>query len=233
MTINRPILFIFIIKMDLRFKHPFTACLAAGTKCGKTELAKLFVRNAAEMITPPPEEIYWAYGEWQDGYKDLPSNVIMIEGIPDIELFKQTRQTRKLLICDDLMQAYGKQKDELVKLFCQGSHHWNLSIMHLVQNLFFSNLRTARINSHYLILMKNPADRSQIMQVARQIMPTKHKCILEAYDDACSEPFGYLLLDLEPSTPEPARIRTKIFPQDQISYAYLPTGYKYRGVAYK
>ena len=206
--------------MDLRFKHPFTACLSAGTKCGKTEWAKHFVKNAKEIIVPPPEKIYWAYGEWQDGYKDLPPEVIMIEGVPDIEMFREDKSTRKLLICDDLMQAYGKQNDQLTRLFCQGSHHWNLAIMHIVQNLFFSNLRTARINSHYIILMKNPSDRLQIMNLARQIMPTQQKCLIEAFDDACAQPYGYLLVDLEPSTPENVRLRTKIF--DEIGCVYQP-----------
>lgn len=200
--------------MDLRFKAPFTACLAAGTKCGKTTWAINFVKNASTLITPPPEKIYWAYTEWQDVYNDLPF-VTFIEGVPDFEEFKNNK-IPKLLICDDLMQNY--KKEELCQLFCQGSHHWNLSVMHIVQNLFFSNLRNARINSHYLILMKNPSDRLQVMTLARQIFPTKQKYLIEAYDDACSNQFGYLLLDLEPSTPDNVRLRTNIF--DEISYVY-------------
>ena len=208
--------------MDLRFKSPFTACLSAGTKCGKTVWAKNFVKHAQQLITPPPEKIYWAYGEWQDGYNELPPEIIMIEGIPDLELFKADKSTSKLLICDDLMQIYGsKKKDELCQLFCQGSHHWNLSILHIVQNLFFNNLRTARINSHYIILMKNPSDRLQLLNLARQIFPGKQKCMIEAFDDACSCPFGYLLLDLEPSTADDMRLRTNIFPAD-IGCVYQP-----------
>ena len=174
------------------------------------------------MITPPPEKIYWAYGEWQDGYNNLPSDVIMIEGAPDVQIFKDDKTTNKLLICDDLMQSFGKNKDDLCQLFCQGSHHWNLSIVHIVQNLFFNNLRNARINSHYLILMKNPSDRLQLLNLARQIFPGKQKCLTEAYDDACSIQFGYLLLDLEPSTPDYMRLRTNIFPSDPIGHVYQP-----------
>jgi hypothetical protein len=209
--------------MDLRFKFPFTACISAGTKSGKTEWAKKFVQHSRELIVPPPEKIYWAYGEWQDGYKMLEPYVTFIEGVPDLSLFKNDKDTNKLLICDDLMQAFGnKKKDELTALFCQGSHHWGLSILHIVQNLFYNNLRTARINSHYIILMKNPSDRLQLMTLARQIFPTKQKCLIEAFDDACAEPFGYILLDLEPSTPDNLRLRTKIFPSDPIAYVYQP-----------
>ena len=205
-----------VVKME--FKAPFTACLSAGTKCGKTEWAKQFVKNASELITPKPEKIYWAYGEWQDGYNDLPQDVMLIEGIPDMDTFKSPEP--KLLICDDLMQNFGKQKDELCRLFCQGSHHWNLSVLHIVQNLFFNNLRNARINSHYIILMKNPSDRLQLLNLARQIFPGKQKWLIESFDDACCDPYGYLVLDLEPSTADDMRLRTKIFPEDVISYVY-------------
>jgi hypothetical protein len=208
--------------MDVRFKAPFTACLSAGTKCGKTEWAKKFVKNASTMIHPPPDKIYWAYGEWQEGYKALEDTVIFIDGVPDLELFKSDKSTNKLLICDDLMQAYGKNKDELIALFCKGSHHWNLSILHILQNLFFSNMRTARVNSHYMILMKNPSDRLQLMTLANQIFPRKQKRLIEAYDDACSQQYGYLLLDLEPSTPDNIRLRTNIFPGDNYCIVYEP-----------
>ena len=202
----------------MHFKAPFTACLSAGTKCGKTNWAVNFVNNAKTLIEPSPEKIYWAYGEWQDGYKDLPSDVILIEGVPDSEVFKADKDVSKLLICDDLMRNY--KKEDLCELFCQGSHHWNLSVMHIVQNLFYNNLRNARINSHYLILMKNPSDRLQLLTLARQIFPTKQKFLSEAYDDACAEPYGYLLLDLEPSTDDSLRLRTCIFPNDPYCLVY-------------
>jgi hypothetical protein len=209
--------------MDVRFKAPFTACLTAGTKCGKTEWAKKFVRNNVSLIEPPPEKIYWAYGEWQEGYKELEDIVIFIDGVPDLDLFREDKSTRKLLICDDLMQAYGnKHKEELTALFCKGSHHWNLSILHILQNLFFSNMRTARINSHYMILMKNPADRLQLMTLANQVFPRKQKCLIESFDDACAQPYGYLVLDLEPSTPDNLRLRTSIFPEDPCCVIYEP-----------
>lgn len=43
-----------------------------------------------------------------------------------------------------------------------------------------------------------------------------------AYEDATKEPYGYLLIDLRPETDDRYRIRTKIFPDDERQYAYLP-----------
>ncbi len=186
-------------------------------------MGKRLLANVTELINPPPERIIWAYGEWQDSYSQLPPHVQLVEGLPDINELKADRHVRKLIVCDDLMQALSKSKnDELNSLFCRGSHHWNLSIVHIVQNLFFNNLRTARINCHYIVLLKNPSDRLQVMNLGKQLYPGKTKFFQEAYDDACSEPFGYLLVDMEPHTEDNVRLRTKIFP-GELCYAYLPT----------
>jgi len=52
-----------------------------------------------------------------------------------------------------------KGNDTLIKLFTRGCHHWNISVVQIVQNAFFEGLRTSRINTHYLVLFKNPADK--------------------------------------------------------------------------
>lgn len=210
--------------MDISFKFPFTCVVSGPTRSGKTEWTKRLVRHAAEMISPPPEKIIWAYGEWQDGYKDLSTipNLELVEGIPDMPSLKQDKQVRKLVICDDLMQDLANTKNnELINLFCRGSHHWNVAIVHIVQNLFYSNLRTARINSHYLVLMKNPSDRLQVMTLGRQLYPGQQKFFLDAFNDACSTQFGYILVDNEPTTDDQIRLRTNIFPGEQC-YAYVP-----------
>ena len=168
--------------MDLSLKFPFTCVVAGPTRSGKTEWTKRLVKHASELISPPPHKIIWCYGEWQDSYKDLaPYGVEFVEGTPDMGMLKGNKDERKLLICDDLMQSLGKEKNtELVSLFCRGSHHWNVGIIHIVQNLFFNNLRTARVNSHYLVLLKNPSDRLQVMNLARQLYPGQQKFFLES-----------------------------------------------------
>jgi hypothetical protein len=52
--------------------------------------------------------------------------------------------------------------------------------------------------------------------------PGKSKFVLEAFEDATKEPYGYLLIDLKPETDEKYRIRTNIFPDDDRQYAYVP-----------
>jgi len=176
--------------------------------------------HAASMISPAPEVIYWCYTEWQPMYKDLSRvGIIMTEGLPDLKEMKSDMKP-KLLILDDMMEDM-KADRKLEQLFTRGSHHWNLSIMHIVQNLFYSGLRTSRINAQYLVLMKNPSDRLQVSILAKQLYPGKTKFFMESYNDACSKSYGYLLVDLNQDTHDDMRIKTDIFP-GQTCIVYVP-----------
>ncbi len=44
---------------------------------------------------------------------------------------------------------------------------------------------------------------------------------MEAYKDACSESYGYLVVDLTQDTPEEQRLQTNIFP-GQMNVLYVP-----------
>jgi len=125
------------------------------------------------------------------------------------------------LIIDDLMH----EADERVsKIFTRVSHHKNLSVLHLTQNLFYGSKqnRTISLNSHYLVVFKNTRDATQISHLASQMYPGKSKFLIEAYRDATSKPFGYLLIDLKPDTEDQLRIRSNIFPDDAATCVYVP-----------
>ena len=206
--------------MDLRLQHPFTCIVAGPTQAGKTHWVKRFIENADIMISPRPLEVYYAYAEWQPGYNTLPRHVQMSEGLPDMAQLKSTPDLPKLLIIDDLMQEMKGDK-RLTQLFTRGSHHWNLSCIHIVQNMFFDGLRTARINAQYLVLMKNPSDKLQTTTLATQLYPGCHKYFVDSYNDATNPMYGYLFVDLHPKMEEKSRLRTHIFPGER-QVAYVP-----------
>ena len=54
--------------------------------------------------------------------------------------------------------------DRVTKLFTKECHHRNISVMFIVQNLFGKKKeqRTISLNSHYLVVFKNPRDASQM-----------------------------------------------------------------------
>ena len=79
---------------------------------------------------------------------------------------------------DDQMIEAGKD-NRIVNLFTKGSHHRNLSVIYIVQNLFHQGKgnRSISLNSHYLVLFKNPRDKLQILTLAEQIV-SKWNCLV-------------------------------------------------------
>ena len=201
--------------MDPSWSHPFTCVISGPTGAGKTVFVKKFLQHVNVLMSPPPQEIVWCYGEWQSGYESLPE-VTFQEGLPKIEEYHDGK--RRLLIIDDLM---NETDERVTNIFTKGSHHRNLSVIYLVQNLFGKNKhqRTISLNAHFLIVFKNPRDASQITHLAKQMYPGKLKYVQEAFKDATSLPYGYLVFDLRQTTPDHLRLRTRIFPPDhQVVY---------------
>ena len=108
-------------------------------------------------------------------------------------------------------------------LFTKLSHHRNVSVVFVTQNLFHRNrhVRTMNLNTHYVVLFKNPRDAGQVAIMARQMYPRKSNFVVEAFRDATREPYGYLLIDPKPETDDRYRFRTNIFPDDERQYAYV------------
>lgn len=220
----------FIMDM-LKLKHPFTCYVAGPTGSGKTMLIRDILRHNHVTLTPNFEilNVLWLHGQWQDIYKEpIGSNVITtyIEGLPTEDAIMEIKPN--VIVFDDLLTELANS-GELANFFTKKSHHLNISVFFLTQNLFPRSpiMRTVSLNSHYIILLKNPRDQLQIMSLARQIYPSSAKFLLDAYKDATSRPFGYLLVDLKPDTDDRYRLRTNILRKagrDLIIYA--PKGYK-------
>jgi uncharacterized membrane protein YgcG len=69
---------------------------------------------------------------------------------------------RNVIVLDDLMSTEAKDP-RINHLLTAGSHHRNLSVIVLNQNMYFGNDPTQRRNCLYLVLFKNPTDRQPIV----------------------------------------------------------------------
>lgn len=189
-----------------QLKHEFTIVVAGPSKSGKTEFVKKLVENT-HWISPSPEKIIWCYREWQPAYESLQYRVKFIRNIPeDDEKLVADIETRHLLIFDDM------------DWFTRKAHHRNTSVIYITQNVFDRAAQhgTISLNAYYLVLFKNPRDKSQIVVLSRQLdMPH----LISAYHDATRIPHGYLIVDLSPQTPDELRLRSHMF---QTLTVYMP-----------
>ena len=205
----------FTIDSALKWKHPYTCIIAGPSGSGKTQFVQRFIKNADVMMSDVPETITWYYGEYQNWMMEYPE-IDFIEGLPNELEFNKNKTN--LLIIDDLMH----ETNEFVsKLFTKGSHHRNLSVMLLTQNIFHQNkhARLISLNTHYMIVFKNVRDASQITNLAKQMYPGNAAYLQESYRDATSRSYSYLMIDLKSDTNDLLRLRTDIFP-GEIHYVY-------------
>ena len=126
-----------------------------------------------------------------------------------------------LIVLDDLMSQCSNDP-RVADLFTRGSHHRGISVLYLTQNLFPPGKlsRTISLNSHYMLIFRNPRDSLGITTLAKQMFPKHTDYLLEAFRDATSKPYGYLLIDCHQLTPENMRLRTNILPGEQ-RFAYV------------
>jgi hypothetical protein len=111
------------------------------------------------------------------------------------------------------MAQSGKDK-RIADLFTKGSHHRNLSIIYIVQNMFHlgKEMRNISINAHYIVLFKSRRVKQQISMPARQGNPGKVQEFMMSYEDATSRSHEYLMLDLKPTTDDQQRLKTNVLP---------------------
>ena len=122
---------------------------------------------------PFPTRILWFYTEWQPIYDRIKQILPQPEfalGIDNEILEKIQASQKNLVVLADLMTSAGESK-QISKLFTQEAHWKNFSVIFIVQNLFCHGRerKSISLNVHYLLLYKNPLDKSQIRYLAQQI----------------------------------------------------------------
>lgn len=116
-----------------------------------------------------------------------------------------------LYVLDDCFLE-AVQNKAVVDAFTKGRHK-NISTIFITQNMFHAGKHSRNISlncSHY-ILMRN-RDLSQVETLGRQIFGRQKGGDFVTVYKRCMEinQYGYLLVDLAPSTPEALRLRTNI-----------------------
>jgi hypothetical protein len=111
-------------KIDL--KHPFTGIVSGPTGSEETYfIRELLKHKPSDVIL---EEVLWCYVEWQPMYRDIQAT--FHEGL--LAMLPSDGKIR-LVIVDDLMREADSR---VVDLFTKGSHHRNISVFFITQNLF-------------------------------------------------------------------------------------------------
>ncbi len=84
------------------------------------QMKRLFTSKG--IIDPPPDNIIWCYGEYQDAYDHLGSlvpEIRFVEGFPDDLLQSLDHTQSKVIVINDLMSESSNNK-KVSELFTKG-----------------------------------------------------------------------------------------------------------------
>ena len=173
-----------------------------------------------ELFYPVPTKTIYCYGEYQKEFDELPPNVELVEGFPDNLNDMVRGHNHSLVALDDLVSQCSNNQ-RVADLFTCGLHHRGISVVYLTQNLFPPGKLscTISLNSHYMIIFRNPRDSLGISRLAKKMFPGRTDYLMESFRDATSRPYWYLMIDCHQLTPENMLLRTNILPREkQIAY---------------
>ena len=160
-----------------------------------------------------PRKIVYAYDRWQPRFDRMKKRdgITFYKGIPDTSHLPKWFPSGGVLVLDDLMEEGGQDK-RVLDLFTKDSHHRNITVLFLTQDLFppgkFS--KSINRNAHYLVAFKSPRDKTGIRNVLQQMYPGKWRPIMEVYNQVTSAPFGYLFIDVHPTSDDRYRLWSRL-----------------------
>ena len=212
------------VKQGFTFKSPSSILVVGPSNCGKTTFLKRLLLENEDLLATPSRRIVYCYGSWQPTFDILKKEgVTFHEGVPTHEQLKEWFGDKKggLLILDDLMTEGGDDKD-ILNLFTQYSHHMNVTVFYLCQDMFPHRkyAKTISRNAQYIVAFKNPRDQVALCMLLPQMYPMTWKDPLEQ-NNACTErPFCYLLLDVHPATPDNRRLLSHLLKHEGCIRCY-------------
>jgi hypothetical protein len=178
------------------------------------------------LFHPTPTRIVWVYGESQqqavnhelDSARNLP-RIEYLRNATDYEEIMEGFDPAEtnLLVLDDQMNEGKAKANAFANLFTKGSHHRNITVVYMMQNVFEKggSNRTINLNAHYLIMFKNPRDGRQAHVLGSQMYPKNPSFLSQAFEDATSSrAHSYLALEFRQETDRLLRVLTNITADD-------------------
>ena len=125
---------------DSRLPQKFRLIISGSSQSGKTFLAKNLILHAQDVMTEPPKEVFFFYQIEQGIFSDLKSQskipIHLHQGMPTdvkIEEILDVCSKPSLFIFDDFSHQLNRT---IANLYQATSHHKNVQLITIVQNLF-------------------------------------------------------------------------------------------------
>ena len=203
------------------FRTPSSVLIVGPSGSGKTVFTTRLLTDNVDLFASRPSAIHYCYGLWQKSFETLKKKgVTFSAGVPTEKDLDKWFPRGGLLVMDDLMTE-GNDKTVL-DIFTKHSHHRNITVLYLCQDMFPPGKFAKSIsrNAHYIVAFKNPRDQLGMRNVALQAFPSKWQNVLDAFRNATSRPFGYLVLDLHPASGDDRRLVSRLLKEEGYVRVY-------------
>lgn len=204
-----------LANLDLRFKTPGTCLISGASNSGKSTFMRELLVRRKFFYDRPPGKVYWFYRIYQDALFDemLETKVVdeFHQGMVTMDWIKENISVpNSTIVIDDLTTEIDQDTSNI---FTVGSHHLDVNVFLICQNLFTKNpyFRDISINVTATVVFKFPRDSSSIVNLAKQLAPGRTKDIVKIYKEATKRPYSYVYFDYHQATDDDLRIRSNLF----------------------
>ncbi len=208
-------------EFDLTFKHPSRWIIFGPSGCGKTTFISKLIENSKEMFGFNFDTMLYCSSQ---GFPTIKNpNIFMCNTFTEEYVENLNEKENNLIVIDDNMHISTNDL-KISDLFTKKSHHKNITVIILLQNLFPKSkyMRDISISSNYIVLFKNPRENMQVKLLGRQIDGDNTNFISNCYLDATkSKPYSYLLLDLCQETPNLMKVRSNVLIDEAPHFFYI------------
>lgn len=204
------------------FRTPSSILVAGPSGSGKTVFTAQLVTANRHLFVPPVQTVHYCYGSWQAGFVPLQKQGVRFhQGVPTEAELDRWFPRGGLLVLDDLMAEGGNDKT-VVDLFTRHSHHRNITVIYLCQDLFPPGRYAKSIsrNVHYAVIFKNPRDKLGLRNLLMQAFPQAWKRVMAIFDRVTARPYGYMVLDLHPGSDDARRIYAHLLQKEGYTRTY-------------
>jgi len=106
-------------------------------------------------------------------------------------------------------QTNKSDRQHIFEMFIRKSHHQNLGVFVLLQQIFNNSLRLATINATYSFIFPCETDKNVLEYLNQRLFPKCKNFLREAMEDCKNMKWSFLLIDCSPS--QHSNFRTRNF----------------------
>ena len=184
---------------ELKFISPFACFVVGCTGSGKSWTVLKWLKNHRSVFRKTYTQIYYFYGStFQDIFKDNSLKHVCFSN--DLKLLNKLALKKHsspgiLCILDDLMSIAGNS-DVIEQLYTKGSHHFNIDIINIIQNIFYRtpSFVTLKENSQY-VFIKQFINESKLKILANSIGLDSSELVAAYTESINKDRFEGILVD--------------------------------------